>query len=61
MSSASWTEVWAEGPTQDNTIKRIAEHQGAERFAAWKVTRAVINFVLVLVALWFAIQLFPKK
>ncbi len=50
----------AEIPTQENTIKRIAEHQGAERFATWKVTRAVLNFVFVLVGLYIFIQ-FAKK
>lgn len=50
----------AEVPTQENVIRRIAEHQGAERFAAWKVTRAVLNFLLFLVLLWVVIRIAGK-
>ena len=48
----------AEGPTQENVIKRIAEHQGAERFETWKLTRAVLTIVgLVIVVLYVVAHL----
>jgi uncharacterized membrane protein len=31
----------AEKPTQDNTIKRISEQQGQERFNDWMAVRAI--------------------
>ena len=34
----------AEIPTQENVVKRIAEHQGAQRFARWKVVTSLIRF-----------------
>jgi hypothetical protein len=33
----------AEIPTQENVVKRIAEHQGAQRFAWWKVVNGLIS------------------
>lgn len=50
----------AEVPTQENVIKRIAEHQGAERFGAWKLTRSVLRFGVVIAVAWVVTQIVGK-
>lgn len=39
----------AERPTQDNTIKRVAEQQGLERFNRWMAVRSAMNAVMAAV------------
>jgi Tfp pilus assembly protein PilE len=46
----------AEIPTQENTIKRIAEHQGAERFESWKLTRAVLTIAGVVIVVLYVVS-----
>jgi hypothetical protein len=44
----------AEIPTQENVVKRIAEHQGAQRFGRWKVVNALISAVFWTVLVFVA-------
>lgn len=50
----------AEVPTQENVIKRIAEHQGAERFGVWKLTRSVLRVGVVIALVWVVSQILGK-
>jgi hypothetical protein len=50
----------AEVPTQENVIKRIAEHQGAARFGSWKVTRSVLRVGLIIAVVWVVSQIVGK-
>jgi hypothetical protein len=51
----------AEKATVDNMVKRIAEHQGQERFNTWKATRAVLNLFLILLIAVVALAIYRAK